>query len=198
MSLPLAATNARLAVVASEEVASIRRVYVIGAGGSGKTTLARRVADGLAVEPIELDLNPFADRVALAAPDSWVVEGIFLYDIEPLLERADLIVWLDLPRSVAQRRIVTRHFKLSLRGRNRYKGLRRLVSFVRAMRGYYVASAREPLAADDWGALSRALTLDRLTPHTAKVIHVRTPREARLFIDGFSGRCAGTHSLAPP
>ena len=157
------------------------RIYIVGAGGSGKTTLARFLARVLDVEPVELDLNPFADRAALAAGDVWVVEGIFLYDIEQLLERACMIVWLDLPRRVAQRRIVSRHVKLSVQRRNRYKGTRRLVRFVRSMRRYYVKPAREPLAADDWDALSRALTIERLEAHAAKVVRLRTPRDVRRF-----------------
>lgn len=163
------------------------RIYIIGAGGSGKTTLARTLARSVGVKPIELDLDPFADRAELAARDSWVVEGIFLYDIAPLLERADLVVWLDLPARVAQRRIVTRHFKLSLLGRNRYPGLRRMARFVRSMSSYYVKPAVEPVAADDWGALSRALTAERLAPHGHKVARLRKPADVRSFVRGFLG-----------
>jgi len=162
--------------------AKSQRVHIVGAAGSGKTTLARTLARLLEVEPVELDLNPYADRAALAEADAWVVEGIFLYGIEPLLSRADTIVWLDLPRHVAQRRIVTRHLRLSIQGRNRHKGLRRLTGFVRSMRHYYVKEAREPLAADDWDALSRALTAERLAPYTGKVAQLRTPREVRTFL----------------
>jgi energy-coupling factor transporter ATP-binding protein EcfA2 len=78
------------------------RVYIVGAGGSGKTTLARQLSRVMHTPPIELDLDPTTDRDALAARDEWVVEGIFLYGIEPLLERAGLIVWLDLPARIAQ------------------------------------------------------------------------------------------------
>jgi adenylate kinase family enzyme len=159
-----------------------RRVYIVGAGGSGKTTLARTFASVLNVEPVELDLNPRADRRALAEADAWVVEGIFLYDIEPLLARASTIVWLDLPRRIAQRRIVTRHVRRSLLRQNRYKGMRLLWRFVRSMRQYYIKPAREPVAADDWDALSRALTIQRLDPHSGKVVQLRTPREVRTFL----------------
>ena len=162
--------------------ATPQRIYIVGAGGSGKTTLARTLAKVVNVEPVELDLNPYGDRAALAQADAWVVEGIFLYEIEPLLRRADTILWLDLPRRVAQRRIVTRHVRLSVQRRNRHKGVRRLLRFVRSMRHYYVKEAREPLAADDWDALSRALTVERLAPYSEKVVQLGTPREVRTFL----------------
>lgn len=168
--------------------ATPRRVYLVGAGGSGKTTLGRTLANVLNFEPVELDLNPRADRAAIADADAWVVEGIFLYDIEPLLERANTILWLDLPKRVAQRRIVSRHLRLSVLRRNRYKGIRLLWRFVRSMRHYYIKPAREPRAADDWDALSRALTIERLAPHSGKVVQLRTPREVRTFLRQFGAR----------
>ena len=97
--------------------------------------------------------TPTTDRDALASREKWVVEGIFLYGIEPLLERADLIVWLDLPARTAQRRIVVRHFYLSCRRRNRRRGLRLLATFVTGMRGYYDKPALKPTSATDWDAL---------------------------------------------
>jgi adenylate kinase family enzyme len=180
-----AAAVVALAVAAGDERLRGRRIFILGAAGSGKTTLARKVAGELNVDPVELDLDPFADRAALAAGEEWVVEGIFLYDVEPLLERATTIVWLDLPRRVAQRRIITRHVKLSVLRRNRYKGIRQLVRFARGMRHYYVKPAREPRAADDWDALSRALTVKRLARHTEKVVHLRKPRGVRTFVRRF-------------
>jgi MoxR-like ATPase len=157
------------------------RVYVVGAGGSGKSTLARQLSGVMHTTPIELDLAPTTDRFALAGREEWVVEGIFLYGIEPLLDRADLIVWLDLPARTAQRRIVARHLYLSCRRQNRHRGLRRLSAFVSGMRGYYDKPAREPLSATDWDALTRALTERRLEPHLAKVAHLRHPRDVRRF-----------------
>ena len=157
------------------------RVYIVGAGGSGKTTLARQLSGVMHTTPIELDLDPTTDRDALASREKWVVEGIFLYGIEPLLERADLIVWLDLPARTAQRRIVVRHFYLSCRRQNRHRGLRLLATFVTGMRGYYDKPAREPTSATDWDALGRALTQRRLEPYLAKVAHLRHPRDVRRF-----------------
>ena len=99
---------------------------------------------------------------------------------------ADLIMWLDLPARIAQRRIVIRHFYLSCRRQNRHRGLRRLAAFVSGMRGCYDKPARETTSATDWHALTRALTERRLEPHLAKVAHLRQPRDVRWFCRKFT------------
>ena len=101
------------------------------------------------------------------------------YGLAPILERADVIVWLDLPRRVAVRRIVMRHLRLSLQGGNPHKGLRLLARFVRSQRRYYTAPAREPAGPMDWEAITRAGTELALRPHQAKVVQLRAPRAVK-------------------
>lgn len=156
-------------------------MYIIGGGGSGKSTLARQLGRTLDVEPFGFDTDVRADRRDLAGRDRWIIEGIFLFGIEPLLDRADLIVWLDLPLRIARRRIIVRHFWLSLLRSNRHRGLRLLWRFVGGLPGYYTEPPREPRAVDDWDAITRALTVERLEPHMEKVIHLRTPAAVRQF-----------------
>lgn len=100
-----------------------RRICVISnASGSGKTTLARELSSRLALPYLELDSlyhqpnwvsaerDVFRAQVSeFIAQDAWVVDGGFLSVIGPLLlERADLIVWLDLPRRVWLPRLLQR------------------------------------------------------------------------------------------
>jgi adenylate kinase family enzyme len=99
-----------------------RRVLVAGTSGSGKTTLAQQVADVLGVPHVEIDglfhgpgwtpreefvpdVQRFTDEPA------WVTE--WQYDaVRPLLaERADLLVWLDLPRRTVLRQVVVRTWR---------------------------------------------------------------------------------------
>lgn len=87
-----------------------RRIHVTGRQGSGKSTLARRL-QGITGSPAhELDLiaregggnGPLRstdvrdrDIASIAAGDRWITEGLQLGWTDPLLARADVIVWLD-------------------------------------------------------------------------------------------------------
>jgi len=104
-----------------------RRVLVAGVSGAGKSTLAHRVAGAIGAEHVELDAlfhgpgwrprDTFvADVRSFAARERWVTE--WQYDaVRPLLtERADLLVWLDLPfATVVLPRLVGRTVRRRLR-----------------------------------------------------------------------------------
>lgn len=95
------------------------RILVVGASGSGKSTLARRVAAELAIPHIELDAlhhgpgwaprpSFAADVAAAVSASGWVVDGNYS-QVQPLIwERADTVVWLDLPRWLVEWRLVRR------------------------------------------------------------------------------------------
>ena len=104
----------------------MQRVLVAGTSGSGKTTVARRVADVLGLEHTEIDAlfhgpgwtprPTFSDEVEqLAARPGWVTE--WQYDVvRPLLAaRADTLVWLHLPRCTVMRRLLWRTVSRRLR-----------------------------------------------------------------------------------
>jgi adenylate kinase family enzyme len=102
----------------------LRRVAVIGASSTGKTTLSRELARRLRVPHVELDalhhdpgwqeapaevMQARVDVALAAAPDGWVVDGNYHGKLgTSVLERADTVVFLDLPRRVALRRVLWR------------------------------------------------------------------------------------------
>lgn len=169
----------------------------MGGGGSGKTTLARRLAERLELPHFELDV-PGAALDPLLLEDRWVGDGVYLYGITPVLDRAELIIWLDLRRWTAIRRIITRHIRLSMNGTNRHKGLRRLVKFAWGQRDYYSAPAREPRSSTDWDALTRAGTELVLRPHMKKVIRLRSPGEVRRWTRTFLQQAPTSKSAPAP
>jgi adenylate kinase family enzyme len=110
-----------------------QRILVAGTSGSGKTTLAGRVADALAAPHIEIDalyhgpawtpLASFESEVRrFSAEPRWVTE--WQYDVvrRVLAERADLVVWLDLPKAVVMRRVVLRTVRRRMRREELWNG----------------------------------------------------------------------------
>jgi adenylate kinase family enzyme len=101
----------------------VRRVSVVGSSGAGKSTLARAIATRLAVPFVELDAfmhqpgwrprpdDEFMDELVRATSgEGWVVDGNYKrFVIEgPVWERADTVVWLDLPRRTIMRQVIAR------------------------------------------------------------------------------------------
>ena len=106
----------------NEQTNSIgRRVTVVGVTGSGKTTMAARLADYLHCQHIELDAihwgpnwtplprEPFREQVAqIVAGECWVTDGNYSAVRDLVLARAETVVWLDYPLLVILWRLVRR------------------------------------------------------------------------------------------
>ena len=92
----------------------MRRVMIVGAGGAGKSTLARRIGEITRLPVIHLDAEqwragwvPMPEtewevRVReLAARDAWVMDGNYGGTMDLRLARCDTVIFLDLPRRAA-------------------------------------------------------------------------------------------------
>jgi len=85
---------------------NLTRVVVVGTSCAGKTTLARRLADILASEHVELDSiywgpgwTPRPDFIqtvlAIAQRPRWVIDGNYSAVRDVIWRRSSAIVWLD-------------------------------------------------------------------------------------------------------
>ena len=101
--------------------AHLRRVVVIGTTGSGKTTLARELADAQGATHVEFDAyrhgpnwteTPDEEFCRLLAEalsgDRWVADGNYNVTRDTVWPRATAIVWLDLPFGLVFWRLLLR------------------------------------------------------------------------------------------
>ena len=108
----------------------MRRIAIVGSGGSGKSVLARRLGERLGLDVVHLDLlfwrpgwvetpqDEWRQRQqALVEGDSWIIDGNHAPTLDVRLARADTVVFLDLPRRSCMRRAIWR--SLVHRGRTR-------------------------------------------------------------------------------
>ncbi|HET9051032.1 MAG TPA: AAA family ATPase [Candidatus Dormibacteraeota bacterium] len=99
----------------------VRRVWVLGTSGSGKTTIAAEVARRLGVPHVEIDWLQHGPDWAQATPeelgerldvalggDAWVADGNYHGAREAHFHRAELVVWLDYDRRLVMSRVVRR------------------------------------------------------------------------------------------
>ena len=113
----------------------VRRILVAGTSGSGKTTLAARLSLALDIPHIEIDAlfhgpgwEPreafLAEVAAFTGQPSWVTEWQYAAVRDLLADRAELLVWLDLPRSVVMSRVVSRTVRRAVRRETLWNGNR--------------------------------------------------------------------------
>ncbi len=86
------------------------RIAIVGCSGGGKSTLARAMGERLALPVTHLDnlfwkpgwtesrLEEFRPKVEAAAGEArWIIEGNFTSASALRFNRADTIIWIDLP-----------------------------------------------------------------------------------------------------
>jgi adenylate kinase family enzyme len=178
-----------------------RRIVVAGTAGAGKTTVAARIGDLFGIIHVEIDglfhgpgweprpefvsdVKAFADR-----PD-WVTE--WQYDaVRPYLaERADLVVWLDFPRSTVMRQVVGRTVSRRLRREELWNGNREF-----PFRAFF--TDREHIVRWAWrthGANhDRVVALGRARPDLP-VVKLSTRRDVERWLAGPVARIRGSGS----
>jgi adenylate kinase family enzyme len=119
-------------------IEGVERVSVVGTSGSGKTTFASALAKHMSVPHMELDAifhqpgwtelptDEFRAKVEeFASAPRWVIDGNYSHRVQDLVwKRADTVIWLDVPRRLMMRRIITRTLSRVVRREELWSGNR--------------------------------------------------------------------------
>lgn len=164
----------------------MKRIALIGCGGSGKTYLSKRLAALIGAPVTHLDTVYYDDewntldkekfaaiQQELVAAPSWVIEGNYAGTLPIRLITADTVIFLDLPAWVCLWGIAQRRFRYG-GGQNNTTGVydRITWSFIRYVWGY-----RRSMA-------PRVTELLREHATGATVHRVTSRRQARALLDG--------------
>jgi energy-coupling factor transporter ATP-binding protein EcfA2 len=177
-----------------QTLAGCERIVVVGRTGSGKTTLARELAQVLQVPHVELDSLYFGPQFSTAplallrertsaaiAGDRWVTDGNKRAVRDLVWPRADTIVWLDYSLGVSL-------WRLGKRARWRTSELRAEAARTgrrAGLPGQLLAAAKGVLTALRSHAGQRReytrLFAEPANRHLA-VVRLRSPRAAREWL----------------
>jgi adenylate kinase family enzyme len=126
--------------------APVHRIVIQGASGSGKTTLAAAIAARLAVPHLELDslfhqpnwtpleLETFRSSVEkFTEQPHWVIDGNYSHVRDIVWLKADVIAFLDLPKSRVMYRVVKRTMRRLFRREELWNGNRESIRNVMSL-----------------------------------------------------------------
>lgn len=101
----------------------MQRVLILGINGAGKSTFAYRLGQVTQLETIHLDKHYWRQgwirtrtrdwemkMEKLLAKTNWIIDGNYPSTLDMRLEKADTIIFLDVPRFQALMRVIDRFF----------------------------------------------------------------------------------------
>lgn len=170
----------------------MQRVLIIGPCGSGKSTLARALGPKLDLRVFHMDqlnwkpawVESSKDEIRerlqdIVATDRWLIDGNYGGTLEPRLERADTVLYLDYPIRLCVARLLRRIW--TWRGQTRPDMTEGCPE--RFDLGFLFYLIR-------WNSGPRPLTEAKLKGHEGKVIRLCSPEELDRWMDSLSPTAA--------
>lgn len=169
-----------------------RVVVMASASCSGKTTLGRELARRLDARFVELDALNHGPNWSQATPEElrarveplleeprWVVDGSYRSKLGDLvLESADVVVWIDLPRRVWLPRLVRRTLGRVVRRERLWNDNRETL-----WNGFFARESLLRFAVRTYPERRRRYPADLAR---FNLVRLRSPRELRAWLEGVS------------
>jgi adenylate kinase family enzyme len=167
----------------------MKKVLIIGSGGAGKSTLARRLGEATGIEVVHLDklhwkpnwTSPPKDEwrktVAEALKkDEWIMDGNFGGTMEMRIKACDTVIFLDFPRRICL-----------------YRAVKRALTYYNKTRPDMGEGCREKIDFEFLGWIwnfpktTKPVIEERLTllGKEKNIVRLRRPREAADFLKSF-------------
>jgi adenylate kinase family enzyme len=171
---------------------TLQRIIVIGTTGSGKTTMAGRLAERLGIPHVEQDalnwgpdwtMRPNEEFRALVdratAGEAWVVDGNYSRSRDIVWPRADTVVWLDYALPIIMWRLWWRTLGRWFRQEELWSGNRESLRTHFASRDslFLWALSTYGRRRREYPALLSAHENSHLT-----LVHLRTPRQSERWL----------------
>lgn len=99
----------------------MEKIAIIGSGGSGKSTFARKLGEKLQIEVYHLDAilwkpnwtavskdQQEAIQLQLALKENWIIDGNYNGTLDLRLDAADCVIFMDMPRKLCVYRVLKR------------------------------------------------------------------------------------------
>ena len=185
----------------------MQRISVVGNSGSGKTTVAKAIADVLGVPHLELDgvfhqpdwrpldSEEFRRVVSeFTAAESWVVDGNYSGVRDIVWGRADTVVWVDPPRHRVMRQLLARTMRRMATRTVLWNGNRE--------RWIYLFNPEESILLYAWTShrrLRARFQTAQADPENAHLcfVRLRTPAETAALVRDLAGPDASATRTPP-
>ncbi|WP_422123576.1 DNA topology modulation protein [Planococcus sp. X10-3] len=170
----------------------MNRIAIIGSGGSGKSTLSRKLGTKLNLEVYHLDVllwkpnwQPTSKeeqrkiQMELVKKDEWIIDGNYNGTMDIRLTEADTIIFLDFNRVLCT-----------------YRALKRMIQYRNRKRPDMAEGVKERFDSDfikwiwNYPKVVRPIVMQRLEklPKDKAIIILKSPKEAERFLENIYGR----------